>query len=257
MIDQMELSANRDSDRSEDHEGRFESHEGLQAEDGQEDEDKKISMTSLIAPSDMTVHSHYNSFRTSMFNASSYASSLSSFSDDDEFKPLYISDDEEAKEIEAKLSRRTSRVKSLNKAQRSLDEAIKLLAATITERVMLEAKSIAAKESTQSLDSAYNGSIPTGSTTGSMIGITTGSAAGSTRSITGSERKLESPDLNEITDQIAHQIVTDAIQKAQDQILLHSTRRSFGTFWDHGVVSQPQDGALESIANQIVLNAIQ
>ena len=41
MIDQMELSANRDSDRSEDHEGRFESHEdGLQAEDGQEDEDK-------------------------------------------------------------------------------------------------------------------------------------------------------------------------------------------------------------------------
>ena len=220
-------------------------------------------MTSLIAPSDMTVHSHYNSFRTSMFNASSYASSLSSFSDDDEFKPLYISDDEEAKEIEAKLSRRTSRVKSkgspypndhdqfqtgrssnrtescgpqnrrvrgtdrsveprdgpwiplksLNKAQRSLDEAIKLLAATITERVMLEAKSIAAKESTQSLDSAYNGSIPTGSTTGSMIGSTTGSAAGSTRSITGSERKLESPDLNEITDHIAHQIVTDAIQK--------------------------------------------
>ena len=69
-------------------------------------------MTSLIAPSDMTVHSHYNSFRTSMFNASSYASSLSSFSDDDEFKPLYISDDEEAKEVEAKLSRRTSRVKS-------------------------------------------------------------------------------------------------------------------------------------------------
>ena len=48
---------------------------------------------------------------------------------------------------------------------------------------------------------------------------------------------------------------------AQDQILLHSTRRSFGTFWNHGVVpgevSQPQDGALESIANQIVLNAIQ
>ena len=37
MIDQMELSANRDSDRSEDHEGTFESHEGLQAE---EDEDK-------------------------------------------------------------------------------------------------------------------------------------------------------------------------------------------------------------------------
>ena len=73
---------------------------------------QKISMTSLIAPSDMTVHSHYNSFRTSMFNASSYASSLSSFSDDDEFKPLYISDDEEAKEVEAKLSRRTSRVKS-------------------------------------------------------------------------------------------------------------------------------------------------
>jgi len=44
---------------------------------------------------------------------------------------------------------------------------------------------------------------------------------------------------------------------AQDQILLHSTQRSFGTFWDHGAVSQPQDGALESIANQIVLNAIQ
>ena len=48
---------------------------------------------------------------------------------------------------------------------------------------------------------------------------------------------------------------------AQDQILLHSTQRSFGTFWNHGVVpdvvSQPQDGALESIANQIVLNAIQ
>ena len=41
MIDQMELSANRDSDRSENHEGRFESHEDvLQAEDGQEDEDK-------------------------------------------------------------------------------------------------------------------------------------------------------------------------------------------------------------------------
>ena len=40
MIDQMELSANRDSDRSEDHEGRFDGHEGLQAEDGQEDEDK-------------------------------------------------------------------------------------------------------------------------------------------------------------------------------------------------------------------------
>jgi len=250
MIDQMELTANRDSDRSEDHEGAFEGHEGLQAE---EDEDKKISMTSLIAPSDMTVHSHYNSFRTSMFNASSYASSLSSFSDDDEFKPLYISDDEEAKEVEAKLSRRTSRVKSLNKAQKSLDEAIKLLAATITERVMLEAKSIAAKESTQSLDSAYNGSIPTGSTAGSIAGSTTGS----TRSITGSGRKLDSPDLNEITDHIAHQIVTDAIQKAQDQILLHSTQRSFGTFWDHGVVSQPQDGALESIANQIVLNAIQ
>ena len=100
-------------------------------------------------------------------------------------------------------------LKSLNKAQKSLDEAIKLLAATITERVMLEAKSIAAKESTQSLDSAYNGSIPTGSTAGSIAGSTTGS----TRSITGSGRKLDSPDLNEITDHIAHQIVTDAIQK--------------------------------------------
>ena len=86
-----------------------------------------------------------------------------------------------------------------------MDEAIKLLAATITERVMLEAKSIAAKESTQSLDSAYNGSIPTGSIAGSTTG--------STRSITGSGRKLDSPDLNEITDHIAHQIVTDAIQK--------------------------------------------
>ena len=100
-----------------------------------------------------------------------------------------------------------------------MDEAIKLLAATITERVMLEAKSIAAKESTQSLDSAYNGSIPngsiTGSTTGSAVGSAAGSRIGSTRSITGSERKLDSPDFNEITDHIAHQIVTDAIQKGK------------------------------------------
>ena len=80
---------------------------------------------------------------------------------------------------------------------------------------MLEAKSIAAKESTQSLDSAYNGSIPTGSTAGSIAGSTTGS----TRSITGSGRKLDSPDLNEITDHIAHQIVTDAIQKGLFGIL--------------------------------------
>ena len=84
---------------------------------------------------------------------------------------------------------------------------------------MLEAKSIAAKESTQSLDSAYNGSIPTGSTAGSIAGSTTGS----TRSITGSGRKLDSPDLNEITDHIAHQIVTDAIQKGLFQ--------NFGQFW--------------------------
>ena len=96
-----------------------------------------------------------------------------------------------------------------------MDEAIKLLAATITERVMLEAKSIAAKESTQSLDSAYNGSIPNGSITGSTTGSAAGSRIGSTRSITGSERKLDSPDFNEITDHIAHQIVTDAIQKGK------------------------------------------
>ena len=80
---------------------------------------------------------------------------------------------------------------------------------------MLEAKSIAAKESTQSLDSAYNGSIPNGSITGSTTGSAAGSRIGSTRSITGSERKLDSPDFNEITDHIAHQIVTDAIQKGK------------------------------------------
>jgi len=237
MIDQMEATVVTTSDCT-----------ACSGPEG-EDEDKKISMTSLIAPSDMTVHSHYNSFRTSMFNASSYASSLSSFSDDDEFKPLYISDDDENLEAN-KLSRRTSRVKSLNQAQKSLDEAIKLLAATITERVMMEAKSIAAKDhSTQSLDSAYNGSSASESVAESV-------SNGST------ESKLDAPDLNEITDHIAHQIVTDAIQKAQDQILLHSsTGRTFGTFWDHNVQEVPapqiQDGSLETIANQIVLNAIQ
>ena len=41
-----------------------------------------------------------------------------------------------------KVSRRSSRVKSLNQAQKALDDAIKLLAESITSRVMTEAQTI-------------------------------------------------------------------------------------------------------------------
>ena len=100
-----------------------------------------------------------------------------------------------------KLSRRSSRVKSLNQAQRALDDAIQLLAENITKRVMDEAQVIMRakvldslfisfiqilQESTHSLDSAYE---------------------------TVSLPRTPTDSFNNLTDQIAHQIVNEAIRK--------------------------------------------
>ena len=101
-----------------------------------------------------------------------------------------------------KLSRRSSRVKSLNQAQRALDDAIQLLAENITKRVMDEAQVIMRakvctssselnsnlrQDSTNSLDSAYETSLP----------------------------RTPTDSFNNLTDQIAHQIVNEAIRKGE------------------------------------------